>query len=135
MLVVKPFLLAFFYNFCYNNPNMNVPLLRRILAIISLVAIICATVFGMLCFFNQFNWVFGTIATICLGVTAVFGIPVYVLRPKEPTDLGKLPEGEADEGDEGSTPAESETEHGENDVNPDNDVVPDSEGDKKGKAE
>lgn len=115
---------------------MHKPLVRRIFAIIALVAVVGATVFGMLCFFNKFDWIFGTVATICLCVTAAFGIPVYILRPKEPTDLGKLPDGEGEDAAEGdSAPAEGETEHGEDNVDPDNDVVPDGEGDKKGKAE
>ena len=126
---------------------MNKTLIRRIFAIIALIAALCATVFAILCFYNNFSWVFGTVATICICVTAVFGVPVYIMRPKPPTDLGKPPEGEAeddeaenvaDEGtdeSDGSSVSEGEAEDGGEDIDADENVVPDEKGDKKRKGE
>ncbi len=110
---------------------MNKTLIRRIFAIIALIAALCATVFGILCFYNNFSLVFGTVATISICVTAAFGVPVYIMRPQPPTDLGKSPESD----DDGSSVSESEAEDGGEDVNADENVVPDGKGDKKGKSE
>lgn len=112
---------------------MNKTLIRRIFAIIALIAALCATVFGILCFYNNFSLVFGTVATISICVTAAFGVPVYIMRPQPPTDLGKPPED--DSAEDGSSVSESKAEDGGEDVDADENVVPDGKGDKKGKSE
>lgn len=117
---------------------MNKNLLRRIFAIIALIAAVGSAVTISLYFFNMLGdnaGIFGAIATAFVCVTAVFFILAYILKPREETDLGCPDDVPSDDDADGSVPGSGETQTDESDVKPDHDVIPDGHGDEEGKDE
>lgn len=107
------------------------------MAICALVGMAGVVVFGTLTFFfmsiEPYGVLFGSLAAAFVCVAAAFGVPTYMLRPKE-TDAGIPPEEEGEEIDpeaDESSLAESEAEHGESDVDGNDDVVPDGDGEEE----